>query len=100
MRTLVNWPRKRTRLGDAALPYGDPAAAKTLTDLGVRPWHTARMEQYWFLWNAIGDRTYLEDAWRILVNLRDNLPEESRVSLMEKVPLHREIAAAAKEAGL
>jgi tetratricopeptide (TPR) repeat protein len=85
----------------AALPGGDPAAAaKTLDDLGARPWHVARMEARFWLWKATKDRAHLAESWRLLVHLRDHAPEENKVTVMENVPLHREIAAAAKAAGL
>jgi len=60
----------------------------------------SRMQARWKLWRMTGDRPHLEEAWRMLRHLRDNAPEESRQSLMERVPLHRDIAAAAGEAGL
>jgi tetratricopeptide (TPR) repeat protein len=85
----------------AALPGGDPAAAaKTLDGLGTRPWHVARMEARWWLWKATADRAHLAESWRLLQHLRDHAPEENRVTVIANVPLHREIAAAAKEAGL
>jgi tetratricopeptide (TPR) repeat protein len=85
----------------AALPGGDPAAAaKTLFDLGERPWHVARMEARFWLWKATNDCAHLAESWRLLVHLRDHAPPEYKVTVMENVPLHREIAAAAKEAGL
>jgi tetratricopeptide (TPR) repeat protein len=85
----------------AALPGGDPAAAaKTLDDLGTRPWHVARMEARFWLWKATNDRAHLTESWRLLRHLRDHAPEENRVTVIANVPLHREIAAAAKEAGL
>lgn len=81
----------------ASLPGGDPAAAaKTLEDLGTRPWHVARMEARWWLWKATEDPAHLAESWRLLRHLRDHAPEEYRVSMMERVPLHRDIAAAAR----
>ena len=85
----------------AALPGGDPAAAaRTLEELGTRPWPVARMEARWWLWKATGDRPHLAEAWRLLVHLRDRAPEKYRETILSNVPLHRDIAAAAKEAGL
>jgi tetratricopeptide (TPR) repeat protein len=85
----------------AALPGGDSAAAaKTLDDLGTRPWHVARMEARFWLWKATNDCAHLAESWRLLVHLRDHAPPEYKVTVMENVPLHREIAAAAKAAGL
>jgi tetratricopeptide (TPR) repeat protein len=85
----------------AALPGGDAvAAAKTLDDLGTRPWHVARMESRFWLWKATNDRAHLMESWRLLKHLRDHAPEENRVTVIANVPLHRDIAAAAKVAGL
>ena len=85
----------------AALPGGDAvAAAKSLDDLGTRPWHVARMEARWWLWKATNDRAHLMESWRLLRHLRDHAPEENRVTVIANVPLHRDIAAAAKAAGL
>jgi tetratricopeptide (TPR) repeat protein len=85
----------------ASLPGGDPAAAaKTLDDLGTRPWHVARMEARFWLWKATSDRAHLMESWRLLKHLRDHAPEENRVTVIANVPLHREIAAAANAAGL
>jgi hypothetical protein len=58
------------------------------------------MEASFALWQADGARDDLAAAWRELQFLRDHAPQEVRVSMMEAVPLHREIAAAAKDAGL
>ena len=82
----------------SALPGGDPAAAaKELAELGDRPWHVARMEARWWLWKATHDRAHLAESWRLLRHLRDHAPEENRVTVIENVPLHRELSAAAKE---
>jgi hypothetical protein len=59
-----------------------------------------RVESAWLAFRVTGDRAHLAEAWRHLLHLRDHAPEDCRVSVMENVPLHREIAAAAKEAGL
>lgn len=85
----------------AAMKGGDPgAAAKVLEEIGDRPWLVARMEARWWLWKAGGDRSHLEEAWRLLVHLREHAPLEYRDPMVEKVPLHRDIAAAAREACL
>jgi tetratricopeptide (TPR) repeat protein len=79
----------------AALPGGDPvAAAKTLDELGTRPWLVARMEARFWLWKATRDETHLAESWRLLVHLRDHAPDEYRTSVIDNVPLHRDIAAA------
>ncbi len=85
----------------ATLPGGDPtAAAAEVAGLGDRPWHTARMEARWWLWKATGDRSHLAESWRLLRHLRDHAPKEYQETILSGVPLHREIAAAARENGL
>jgi hypothetical protein len=58
------------------------------------------MQARFNLWRATGDRAHLAEAHRLLVALRDNAPEDCLATVMTALPLHREIAAAAKEAGL
>ena len=85
----------------AALPGGDPAAAaKTLDELADKPWHVARMESRWWLWKATQDTAHLAESWRLLQHLREHAPEEYRETVINNVPLHRDIATAAQEAGL
>jgi tetratricopeptide (TPR) repeat protein len=91
----------RARCWLALLPGGDSRAA-----LGAfmaereRLAHTAAMESRFLLWKATDDPTHLAEAHRLLVHLRDHAPEEARTSVIENVPLHRDIWAAAQEAGL
>jgi tetratricopeptide (TPR) repeat protein len=59
-----------------------------------------RMDVNFVLWQATRDAARLAEAKRLLDHLVAHAPEEDRVSMIENVPLHREIAAAAKEAGL
>lgn len=57
----------------------------------------AEMEAHFGAWRAFGERSHLEKAHRMLQHLRQHAPEEDRDSMVEQVPLHREITAAAKE---
>ncbi len=62
--------------------------------LGDRPWHVARMESRWWLWKGSGDGAHLAEAKRLLDHLVAHAPEECRGPMLERVPLHRDIAAA------
>jgi hypothetical protein len=53
-----------------------------------------RTEARFLLWKATSDTTHLEEAHRLLCHLRDHAPEEFRETMIENVPLHREITAA------
>ena len=48
------------------------------------------------LWQATGDRQHLEEAHRLLTLMRDHAPEEYRGSMIDNVPLHRDIMQAWK----
>jgi len=71
-----------------------PGAAEALrrreADLG----HGTRLAMYALLWRATGEPGHLETAVRLLTHLREHAPEEYQVSLIEDIPLHREIAGA------
>ena len=58
------------------------------------------MEARFVLWKAARDPADLAEAHRLLMHLRDHAPPENRETILTNVVLHREIAAAAKEAGL
>ena len=58
------------------------------------------MESRWWLWKATQDTAHLAESWRLLQHLRDNAPEEYRETVINNVPLHRDIATAAQGAGL
>jgi hypothetical protein len=76
----------------ATLPGGDPAAAaKTLDDLGEKPWVQHRMEARWYLWQATQDAAHLEESKRLLDHLVEHAPEEYKTSMIENVPLHKSI---------
>jgi tetratricopeptide (TPR) repeat protein len=84
----------------ATLPDGDPdAALEALTEheSGVR--HYDRQEARFLLWRATQDPVHLEESHRLLCHLRDHAPEEYRETMIENVPLHRDIVAAWAEHG-
>jgi len=76
------------------------AAVESVRALGDKPWVTARMEAAFVLSKAGAGAKFLAEAHRLLVHLRDHAPETHRDSLMKNVPLHREIAAAARAAAI
>jgi len=57
--------------------------------------HGTRLEARAHLWRATNDRAHLEEAGRLLEALVEGAPEEYRTSLVESVPLHRELRQAA-----
>lgn len=78
----------------AFLPGGDPAAAAAEVEaLGDRPWVQHRMEAQWWLWKATGDGVHRAEARRLLDHLVANAPGECRGPMIERVPLHRDIAS-------
>jgi hypothetical protein len=58
------------------------------------------MEARFLLWRATSDTADLAEARRLLQHLRDHAPAEYCDTMVENVPLHRDILAAAREAGL
>jgi tetratricopeptide (TPR) repeat protein len=85
----------------AALPGGDVASAlaalsKHDAALDVR----TRMDVRLALFRATGDRAHVVEAKRLLDDVVAHAPEEFREDMLANVHLHREVAAAAKEAGL
>jgi hypothetical protein len=56
-----------------------------------------RAEARFLLWKASADPTCLSEAHRLLCYLRDHAPEEYRETMIENVPLHRDIMAAWEE---
>ncbi len=79
----------------AVLPGGDSNRALALyatreARLGVR----IKMHVHFLLWKSTGESFHLAQAYRLLIALRDCAPPANRGTLMERVLLHREIAAA------
>ena len=59
-----------------------------------------RREARWLLFQATGDRTHLAEAKRLLDEAVANVPDDVRASMLANLRLNRDIAAAAKAAGL
>jgi tetratricopeptide (TPR) repeat protein len=75
----------------ARLPGGAVAAA--LEALGSVEEEVGPVERY-RLWQLTGDAAHLEEAKRLLDFRVEHAPEECRESMIENVPLHREIMEA------
>ena len=83
-----------------AVAGDDPGRAlSALEDVEGRLAHYPRMQARFLLWTAAGERAHLEEAHRLLQHLRDHAPEDYRTSMLENVPLHRDIVVAWKEHG-
>jgi tetratricopeptide (TPR) repeat protein len=84
----------------ASLHGGDPEAA--LADLDA---HEAladkgdRIQARFLLWQATGDPAHLDRAHVLLLECRDDAPEQDRDSMLENVPLARAIIAAVNDRG-
>jgi tetratricopeptide (TPR) repeat protein len=84
----------------AALPEGDVSRARDeLAAREERAEFAWRLEARLALWRATKDPDHLAEAHRLLEYMRDHAPEEYRDSMVENVPLHREVAAAWAEHG-
>ena len=82
----------------ALLPGGDPtAAADTFAAHEDRLGHDAKMQARFLLWKATSDPAHLAEAHRLLEFARDHAPEQYRDTILENVPLHRDIVAAWEE---
>jgi predicted TPR repeat methyltransferase len=85
----------------ARLPGGDvDAALAALKEHGDRVEHAHRMDVCFRLWELTGDETHLQEAHRLLDHLVENAPEKYRETMIENVPLHRDIMAAWREHGV
>ncbi len=51
------------------------------------------------LWQATKDRAHLEEAHRLLMYAREHVSEEYRDTMLQNVPLHRDIMKAWEEHG-
>ena len=79
----------------ARLPGGDiEAAVAALAEHEERVGHAGKMEARFRLWELTQDKQHLEEANRLLEHLRDHAPEEDRDSMVENVPLYRDIMKA------
>ena len=79
----------------ATRPGGDaPAAVALMAEHGPRADHSERTKARFLLWRATGDRQHLEEARRLLEEIRENAPEQYRDSMLRNVALFRDIMAA------
>ena len=84
----------------ARLPGGDAAAAlAALGEHGERVGPAEKMDARFRLWELTKDAAHLAEAHRLLCFMRDHAPEEDRDSMIENVPLHRDIMTAWEEHG-
>jgi tetratricopeptide (TPR) repeat protein len=82
----------------ALLPGGDAQAALDAYGLHEEALQQRdRMRLRFRLWQATGDRAHLDEAHRLLIEIRDLAPSEFRESMIAKIPLHREIVLAAQK---
>jgi len=84
----------------ARLPDGDvEAALAALVEHEEHLEHAGKMDARFRLWELTQDRAHLDEAHRLLAFMRDHAPEDCRESMIENVPLHRDIAKAWEEHG-
>jgi tetratricopeptide (TPR) repeat protein len=82
----------------ARLPGGDAEAARAaLESQGPDARYIERMEARHVLWQVTGERAHLDEAHRLLMGMRENTPPEYRETMMQNVPLHRDIVEAHDE---
>jgi tetratricopeptide (TPR) repeat protein len=82
----------------AAMENGDVEAARVEYEGNARHLGlAAKMEALWLLWRATGERARLDEAYDLLITLRDGAPEESREAMLTRVALFRDIVAAREE---
>ncbi|MHC4137811.1 MAG: hypothetical protein ACYS0K_22935, partial [Planctomycetota bacterium] len=82
----------------ALTPHGDlTTAAETFAKQEMRIPHLARLRACFALWQASEKRPYLHEAERLLLELRDGAPPAWRKAVLEQVPLHAQILAAARQ---
>ncbi|MHC4550992.1 MAG: IS1380 family transposase [Planctomycetota bacterium] len=90
----------RASVHRAVLPDGDiDAALDTLRQYEERVAFELRMDARFQLWKGTNDPEHLSEAHRLLCIMRDHSPEEYRTSMIENVPLHRDIMQAWGEHG-
>ncbi|MHC4931473.1 MAG: tetratricopeptide repeat protein, partial [Planctomycetota bacterium] len=82
----------------SALPGADTRAIVKEFEAGENHLDARRkIEARYALWQATHDAAHLEEAHRILAEVRDHAPEESREAMIEMVPLHKAIMAEHEE---
>jgi tetratricopeptide (TPR) repeat protein len=83
----------------ALLPGADVDAAVAALEQEMHVGYKHRLQARFLLWQATRDRSHLEEAHRLLVHLRDHAPEDCRETMMEHVPLHKDVMQAWGEHG-
>jgi hypothetical protein len=84
----------------ARVPDGDlDSAFAAFKKHEERAKHCTRMEARYHLWELTHDKTHLIEAKRLLDFAVEHSPEEYRSSMLENVPLHRDIMKAWAEHG-
>jgi tetratricopeptide (TPR) repeat protein len=84
----------------ARLAGGDiDGALAALAEHEERVRHETRTKARFHLWELTEDKTHLEEAKRLLDFAVEHSPEEYRTSILENVPLHRDIMRAWEEHG-
>ncbi|MHC4579485.1 MAG: serine/threonine-protein kinase [Planctomycetota bacterium] len=79
----------------SAGPEAEGSLAEHETRLGL----AARMDARFWLWTATRDRAHLKQAHTLLTELRTGAPAACRDSMIESVPLHRDIMREWEERG-
>ena len=85
--------RQRTPVG------GREAALAAIAEHEERAQHGVKMQARFRLWGVTQDKTHLAEAHRLLAFMRGHAPEDCRDSMIENVPLHRDIMKAWEEHG-
>ncbi len=94
------WPGVLASCHKALLSDGDAdAALAAFSEHEARSEHDTKTEARFCLWKATKDRAHLEEAHRLLMYAREHAPEEDRDSMLENIPLHRDIMKAWEEHG-
>ena len=84
----------------ALLPDGDAAAAKTIfAEFADRLQYADKLEALHCLWQTTKNRAHLEAAHRLLMDAREHASEKYRDSMLQNVPLNRDIMKAWEEHG-
>jgi tetratricopeptide (TPR) repeat protein len=84
----------------ARLPGGDvQSALDALEEHEEGVTHQGKMAARFHLWELTKDKAHLGKAHRLLTCLCDHAPESCRTSMIENVPLHRDIMQAWGELG-
>jgi serine/threonine protein kinase/tetratricopeptide (TPR) repeat protein len=82
------------------LPGGDAATTlAALAEYGDCVAHGTRMNAHFRIWEVTKDKTHLAEAKQLLDFAVEHAPEECRTSMIENVPLHRDIMKAWTEHG-